>query len=44
MWRHKPNVKDDEKQKYKIKAIWYESLIYEHQRHDFIMKTLNSKI
>ena len=23
MWRHKPNVKDNEKQKYKKKAIWY---------------------
>ena len=23
MWRHKPNVKDNEKQKYKMKTIWY---------------------
>ena len=37
IWRHKPNVKDNEKRKHKKKAVWYKN-----QRNDFITKTSNS--
>ena len=33
MWRHKPDVKDDEKRKHKWKPCDICSPIYESQRH-----------
>ena len=40
----KPDVKDDEKRKHKWRLCEICSLIYKNQRHDFITKTLNSKL